>query len=198
MNRRSIPTSVSVLTRDDGQRLIVGYASVFYSPDDPGTEYQIGKRFVERIGETAFNRALKEKQDVRGLFNHDSNTILGRTKNGTMRLSVDQRGLRYEIDPPETQAAEGVVAAIARGDVDGSSFGFVVRGEQWEDDEENQRNIRTVQDVDLFDVGPVVYPAYDGTSSGMRHDTELNEMENSFLRYQKRQQLLTEIRHGSA
>lgn len=158
---------VGIETRADGGKIIVGYGAVFYRGDDAGTEYRIWSDMVERINPGAFTRALSEGQDVRGLFNHDSGRILGRTASGTMRLSVDAIGLKYEIDLPDTQEARDLATLIARGDITGSSFAFGANKTQWEDREDGL-SIRTLMDVDLYDVGPVTYPAYESTSAAVR------------------------------
>lgn len=159
--------NVAIETREDGTRTIGGYGAVFYDPNNSGTEYQLYKDLLERIAPMAFARALRENQDVRGLFNHDSNMVLGRTAAGTMRLKSDNRGLWYDIDPPDTQIGRDVVTSISRGDVTGSSFSFIVRGQQFEDRDDGV-TIRTITDVDLYDVSPVVFPAYEGTTTGLR------------------------------
>jgi HK97 family phage prohead protease len=85
---------VWVENRAAGKKAIVGYGAVFYSDTDPGTEYWLWGDVVERISPGAFDRALKERHDARGLFNHDPSNLLGRVTNGTMRLSVDRKGLK--------------------------------------------------------------------------------------------------------
>ena len=112
---------VRIEKRDGQPTKIVGYAAVFYRYDDPGTQYELYSGHVERIQPGAFKRAIEEADDVRGLFNHEPSQILGRTKSGTMRLSEDETGLRYEIDVPDTQVGRDVVTSIDRGDVTGSS-----------------------------------------------------------------------------
>lgn len=167
--------------RADGTPMIVGYAAVFYRADDPGTQFSLWAGCVERIAPGAFNAAISEQQDVRALFNHDDDHILGRTKSGTCRLSVDAVGLRYEIDPlmvggqidPEFAR---LAASIERGDIDGSSFSFRVRanGVTWTTEKygaaQVEIEVRTLTDVDLFDVGPVTFPAYKATSTGLRSE----------------------------
>lgn len=157
---------VRVQRRDDKSAVIEGYAAVFYVAGDAGTEYRLWDNWFERIMPWAFDRALRERQDVRGLFNHDSNCLLGRTASKTLRLSSDGKGLRYEIDAPETQVGRDVAVSIERGDLSGSSFAFIATRTVWI--EEQDRIIRQIEDVDLFDVGPVTYPAYDATSTTVR------------------------------
>lgn len=143
---------------------ISGYASVFYDSRNKDTQFSLWEGAVERILPGAFDRALRERDDVRGLFNHDGTYILGRTANRTMRLSVDRVGLRYEIDiDTRSQRAMDVVYAVERGDVSGSSFAFRVDDERWF--REGDLDVREVAAVHLFDVGPVTYPAYKAASS---------------------------------
>lgn len=139
---------------------IEGYAAVFNSL----SEELFG--FREIIMPGAFDRALKEKHDVRALVDHDPGKILGRTKSGTLALSVDEKGLRAKIDPPDTQAGRDVLASIKRGDLDGMSFAFRTIKDQWRTEEGEQ--IRELVDVELLDVSVVAYPAYQGTQVSAR------------------------------
>lgn len=162
---------------DGAPPLITGYASVFFRAGDPSTEYemwpadQYGPRVVEHIMPTAFERAIKE-DDVRALFNHDPALVLGRNGAGTLRLTVDAVGLRYEIDPPDTQSARDLIQSLRRGDITGSSFGFVPRGTTRREiagaDGAPGECVIERDDVQLWDVGPVTYPAYPGASSAVR------------------------------
>ena len=131
----------AVETRADGKTVIAGYAAVFYNAADAGTEYKIYSDIIERIAPDAFSRAVAEGDDCRASVNHDPNRLLGRVSAGTCRLSIDARGLRYEIDPPETQTAAECIASLKRGDMDGSSFSFGLRKADWieEQDEDGER-----------------------------------------------------------
>lgn len=162
-----------VVREDDGPGTIQGYAAVFHSETDPGTEYELWSdptmRAVERVARGAFSRAIREQDDCRACFNHDSNLLLGRTAAGTCRLTEDETGLRYDVDLPDTTLGRDVAELIDRGDVTGSSFGFVVEQESWRESEEEDGKrvaVRTIESVRLLDVGPVTYPAYAGTSAG--------------------------------
>ena len=165
IERRAIKTEVRV-SRDHGVSRIVGYASVFFDKDDQGTEFEIFDGFVERIMPGAFDRAIRENDDVRALFNHDPDNMLGRSESGTLRLSVDRRGLRYEIDLGNTGIAKDVAEHIERGDVTGSSFAFTVTDQETRT--EDEVDIREITGVKLFDVGPVTYPAYESTTTDTR------------------------------
>lgn len=139
---------------------ISGYAAVFNSTTDLGY-------FEERIKPGAFARAIKEQQDVRALWNHDPNYVLGRTKSGTLRLAEDNVGLQIEIDPPETQTARDLVESIRRGDVDQMSFAFIPTKETWTE-RQGMLPLREIEDVNLYDISPVTYPAYPATTVGLR------------------------------
>ena len=144
---------------------IIGYASVF------NADSQDLGGFIERINPNAFDKVIEDEQDVRALFNHNADLgVLGRTTSGTLRLSVDETGLKYEIDTPDTQLARDLMASMERGDISQSSFGFTIseNGDSWDEDAEG-RAIRTINQVEqLFDISPVVYPAYTDASVALR------------------------------
>ena len=166
-NRNANPKALEVRTSraivvDNESELptIVGYASVFDSESrDLG-------QFKEIIKPGAFDRALVEEHDVRALVDHDPKMILGRSKSGTLRMLVDEVGLRVEIDPPDTSVGRDTIESIRRGDLDSMSFGFVVRNDHWR--EEEGQAIREINDLDLFDVSVVSFPAYEDTSVAVR------------------------------
>ena len=154
------------LRGDDKNPVIFGYAAVFYN-GAPETQYEIWDDYVERIHPGCFDRPIREKHDVRCLFNHDSSSLLGRTISETLRLAVDAVGLFYECqsnpaDPDHTRVHE----KLRRKDVSGSSFQFVPTA--WTIREEGGVTICEITDCDLYDVGPVTYPAYEGSTSGLR------------------------------
>jgi uncharacterized protein len=123
--------------------------------------------FVEVIEAGAFDDCLGD--DVRCLVNHDSSQILGRTKSGTLRIGVDEKGLWYECDLGDTQAARDLAASLERGDIDQSSFQFTIAegGAEWTEEEVDggyKRYKRTIKKVKrLYDVAPVTFPAYEET-----------------------------------
>lgn len=176
-----------------GKPIISGYAAVFFRQDEPGTEFELYPGLVERVGPDAFDRHLSDGGDCRALFNHDSNQPLGRLSAGTLRLEVDKRGLRYEIDAPETQWGRDVVTSIKRGDVGGSSFGFSVRkvSHQMGDG----FDVRVLEDVELVDVSPVVFPAYGSTSTQAR-SIDSDQIRADHEKWRKVQKRLQEIKDG--
>jgi HK97 family phage prohead protease len=164
----SVRSGLSVRQDDGKPAVLTGYAAVFYREGDAGTEYQPypwDENFVERVGAQAFDAAIAG-DDVRALFNHDASAVLGRNKSGTLRLSVDEVGLRYEIDMADTQLARDVRETVKRGDVSGSSFAFWPTSTTYS--KEGKRLVRTLNKVTLFDVSPVTYPAYAGTDAQAR------------------------------
>lgn len=128
--------------------------------------------FFEIIEKNFFRSALS-KSDPADLFNHDANIILGRVSSGTLRIWEDDTGLAYECIPPDTQLVRDMVLTpIERGDVKGCSFGFRVKrnGDDWDEDEEG-RLIRTLKAdgcSELYDGSQVVFPAYPDTDCALR------------------------------
>lgn len=163
VERRYVPpTEIRIVREADHAPRIVGHAAVFNQlSEDLGG-------FREQIAPGAFTEAL-EKDDVRALFNHNPDHVLGRNRAGTLKLVEDQRGLAIDINPPDTTAAADLLTLLERGDVTQMSFGFSVRpnGEEWEK-RDNGLWVRTVKRVRLFDVSPVTYPAYPMTDVALR------------------------------
>lgn len=155
---------------DDSLPKIEGYAAVFNKDsEDMG--------FIERIAPGAFKKALKIS-DVRALFNHDSNIILGRTTAGTLELKEDKNGLFMSVTPPDTQLIRDMVLSpIERGDITQQSFGFTVKADEWKNlDDDKETPVRTITEIrELFDVSPVTYPAYPDTAVALRSLDKIKE-----------------------
>lgn len=150
-------------------RKLVGYASVFNSPTTIGEDW-----FTEEIMPGAFAQSIAEK-DVRALFNHDWNNVLGRTKSGTLLLEEDSHGLRFEIELPDTTVATDLAKSIDRGDIDQCSFGFIPDVETW--DHEASPPARKLEKVELFEVSIVSLPAYDDTTVSLRSQEQYKLIE---------------------
>lgn len=154
-------TELRVVNEGDGPAHLVGSFSVFDSRSE-----DLGG-FHEYIMPGAFDAVLQ--QDVRALFNHDANMLLGRTTNGTLRLWQDERAAHYDVELDTDHVAAYVRAKVQRGDVTGNSFAFVVDPEQDEWRVEDGQRIRRIHRVtSLYDVGPVTYPAYRATTVSAR------------------------------
>lgn len=180
---RTVATSLEVVeTRDDGQEIpdgefhIRGHASVFgRKSDDLGG-------FREIINPGAFKRTLDQNPDVRALFNHDPNYVLGRTKSNTLDLREDPRGLHYYVRAADTSYARDLKVLMARGDVDQSSFAFSMDGgrERWEEDDAGNITRTIIEVSGLFDVSPVTYPAYPQADASVARDAPLDASDTAF------------------
>lgn len=146
---------------------IVGHAAVF----DKLSEDLGG--FREKIAPGTFANTIK-KDDVRALFNHSPDIVLGRNKAGTLELDEDKKGLAISINPPDTSAARDLIVSLERGDIDQMSFGFRTIDDRWED-QDKKTPIRTLLEVKLLDVSPVTFPAYPQTDVGLRSYLGLDE-----------------------
>lgn len=167
VERRAITEGVTVRAKGDTPT-VSGYAALF------NAETVIAGLFREQIAPGAFKSAIAG-DDVRALFNHDPNYVLGRTTNQTLTLREDGRGLFYDVTlNPDDPEAMSVRAKIQRGDVTGSSFGFTVDEERWQEPGKGSRDLplRTIVRASLFDVSPVTYPAYPTTTVTARAKAE--------------------------
>jgi len=163
---RRVIKGAQVRAKDGDKPGLVGVASVYNQQYDSGW-------FVETVKPGAFNKVLASDPDVRCLFNHEPDNLLGRTKNQTLRLEDSASGLRYECDTdPNTTIGRDVQAMVGRGDLDGCSFSFSVSKQAWREEKDASGNMILYRDIEEFDeigdVGPVTFPAYAGTSVGER------------------------------
>lgn len=161
VERRFTPVPVEA-RQTDGRRSIGGYASVFNKLSS-----NLGG-FVERVAPGTFNESRMDGwPGVIARFNHDDMMLLGTTAAGTLRLSVDEAGLSYEVTPPTSRA--DIVEYIERGDVRNSSFAFrmMPSGDEWATTDQGYP-MRTLHAVKLMDVAPVVTPAYPDATAGLR------------------------------
>lgn len=152
---------------NDQPTMITGYASVFNS------KTSIGEFFDEVIAPGAFSKSLANNSDVRALFNHNWDKVLGRTKSGTLRLFEDDRGLKFEIDLPDTSVARDLAESMARGDINQCSFGFFATGESW--DYTSDPALRTVTEVELYEISIVSIPAYEDTEAALVRSKEIDK-----------------------
>jgi len=138
-------------------RTLTGYAAVF------GQDTRIGG-FTERIAPGAFKASLASGRDILALLDHKPDSLLGRTSSGTLKLSEDAKGLRFDLSLPDTQHGRDLIALAERRDLGGMSFGFVVTNEAWAGD------TRELRAVDLHEISVVQsWPAYSQTEISLRH-----------------------------
>lgn len=162
--KRSCTVEVRVETIGEKKK-IRGYAAMFNEWSDPIMGY-----FREIIRRGAFKKTIQEN-DIRALFNHDPNYVLGRNKNGTLELVEDRKGLAIAIDPPNTIWARDLVESIKRGDIDQMSFQFRTVKDKW--NEEDKNNItRELLEAKLYDISPVTFPQYPKTTVAVRSKVE--------------------------
>ena len=167
-------------TKEDGQEVVVGYGSIFNSRSE-----NLGG-FYEYISPTAISQETIEKSDVRALINHDQNLILARSTTGTLDLTVDEKGLKYEFDIPETSYGKDLAINMKNGNLNQSSFAFTVGSDEWSTDEDGN-DIRTITSIDrLYDVAVVTYPAYS------QADSDLVVAQRGLAMYKEKQEIKEE------
>lgn len=155
-------TELRIAENDGGGSVIEGHAAVFDSWSETlGSIFP----FQEIVRKGAFKDSIA-KDDIRALFNHDPNYVLGRNRAGTLELVEDEIGLRVRISPPDTTWARDLQASIRRGDISQMSIGFIVEDDEWST--RNGMDMRELKRVQLFDVSPVTFPAYTATDVGVR------------------------------
>ena len=160
----------------DDSRHVEGYAVVFESQSE-----DLG--FFETIDRGAITQELVDNSDVFALLNHDDDKVLARSKNGvgSLKLTVDERGLKYEFDAAETQLGNDLLEYLKRGEINTSSFAFALdyndpEAETWT--RKNGANYRTIHKIAyLHDVSPVWNAAYSATSVSQRSIDKCKELE---------------------
>jgi len=156
-------TDLAIERRGDDPAKITGHAAVFNVIAGDGW-------FREQVAPGAFSESLKT-DDIRSLWNHDTNIVLGRNRAQTLKLWEDDIGLAVEITPPDTQLVRDLVESIARGDVSQMSFGFQVLRQTWVE-EEDEKDLRIIDKVKLWEVSPVTFPFYEDTDVALNSHKE--------------------------
>lgn len=157
-----LPLKEIRINENNGGTCIEGHAAVF----DSWSETLGGIfPFKEKVRKGAFAESIG-RDDIRALFNHDPNYVLGRNRAGTLELVEDDVGLRVRITPPDTSWARDITTSIRRGDISQMSIGFVVEDDEWSS--KDGIDTRELKKVRLFDVSPVTFPAYTATDVGVR------------------------------
>lgn len=167
VEKRTFSIAVSLDKRaaeEQESRQISGYAAVFNSWSNPIWWFR------EKIDPKAFEKCNFDKCILN--FNHDNEKIMARVSSGTLKLEVDDKGLRFSAELPNTTVGNDMLELIRRGDVNQCSFAFVVESDAWvyadnsNDLEFDERTILSIKEV--YDVCPVVYPAYEDTTVDAR------------------------------
>ena len=162
--------SKGVVKRAEGSRAVEGYALLFDVASD-------GLPWEERIAKGALDGVL-EKSDVLALLNHDeSRGILARWRGKpiTLNLTIDERGLKYQFEAPNTVLGDELLEYLSRGEIDQSSFAFTVESHEWDFSNEDYPKRTITKIKQLYDVSPVFNAAYSATSVSARAKKELEE-----------------------
>ncbi|HDR7801355.1 TPA: HK97 family phage prohead protease [Bacillus tropicus] len=164
--RELLSSNLEIREVEGGLRTIVGYAVKW---EMKSVTMGYWRRFKEQFKRGAFTDSLTQ-DDQLALWSHDYSQVLGRTKNGTLRLFEDEIGLRFELDLADTTLGDDTYKTIKRGDVDGVSFGFQMVKEEW-DESDPDNIVRSVTKAKLVEISPVAFPAYpDSQVSARSHD----------------------------
>jgi HK97 family phage prohead protease len=182
--------------REDGDGMtFTGYAAVFNSPSEP-------LPFTERIAPGAFRRSLRDRSDIKLLWNHDAGEILSSTRSGTLRLYEDDKGLRVEAELANTSRGRDVAELVRTKRVDSMSFGFTVPrgGDEWNEDGSE----RTLKSVRLFEVSVVGWPAFPATAGStavraldqiaLRAEVDLDALSDALLKIENGEEIDTDAR----
>lgn len=187
MEQRYIPLH-DVQTRSDtdsGDLYVEGYFAVF------NDTYKVWDGATESIAPGAFTESVSG--DVRALYNHNDDLILGRTSAGTLELREDSHGLwgRIKLNRNDTDALNAY-ERIKRGDITGCSFGFNIESEETEYKEDGSVHWTITKVNPLYEVSPCVFPAYEATNVSAR-GKQLDDMKKRRLEMRK-QELRTKLK----
>lgn len=191
IERRHYPIEDMEVRSEEGKPTILrGYAAVFEKLSVP----LFG--FREKIRKGAFAESLR-RNNIKALWNHNSDFPLGSTKGGTLKLEEDDKGLRFELELPDNSWGRDAEIAVRRKDVDGVSFGFSVNKDEWDRSNEKEP-IRTLVDVNLIEISPTPFPAYPATSVNARsvlteHGVDYDRLAGALVR--ARSDALTDADH---
>ena len=170
VERRCLPVDDIELrvVGSDKKPILTGYAAKYnrWSVDLGG--------FREKIKKGAFDEAL-EKSTIMCLKNHDPNLVLGRNTSGTLRLKTNSVGLNFDDDVPDTTTGRDTVEEVRRGDISGCSFSFTIAEDDWKYLEDGTVERTIIKVGEMYDVGPVTYPAYPDTMVSARSLDKLKE-----------------------
>ncbi|MFM1525263.1 MULTISPECIES: HK97 family phage prohead protease [Helcococcus] len=177
---RSMSSKLEIRADTDEDLVIEGYFALF---DD---ETELWNGYFEKINRSAFDKTLKGEPDIRALFDHDTAKILGRTKNNTLVLRVDKKGLfgRIKINRNDTEAMN-LYERVKRGDIDQCSFGFSILDQDVREGNNGSYHVE-IRDLELFEVSVVTFPAYSNTSVSARKKDFENQKKNNHEAWKKR------------
>ena len=176
-NIRDFKTQFNITRAEESEeeRLIEGYFALYEQ------ETELFDGIFEIITKGAFDNTLNN--DVRALWNHNTQFVLGRSKNGSLQLKTDEKGLFGIIKLPKTQYAEDLHELVKRGDIDQCSFGFNILAEDLEELASGGYRWR-INEIDLHEISVVTFPAYENTTVQARAK-EVEQLEQRKLQAKK-------------
>ena len=160
---------------DDAEKVIEGYFALYES------ETELFDGVYEIISKGAFDNTIKN--DIRALWNHNTQYVLGRSKNGSLEVKADEKGLYGLIRLPNTQYAEDLYELVKRGDIDQCSFGFNILDEDLEELADGGYRWR-IRDIDLHEISVVTFPQYENTTVQAR-SKQIEQLQERKLQQQK-------------
>lgn len=176
--RQLINEKIEVRAAGDGQKKTIGgYAVKYNSPTLMRDRW--GDEFLEEVSAGAFDKSLQNRNQ-KALWNHDSSKPLGSVSANTLRFNQDISGLNYDIDLPNNSYGNDAFESIQRGDVNGSSFGFICTNDIWSKIQYESREVfkRSIVEAELFEVSPCTFPAYESSEISCRSLEEFKETIN--------------------
>lgn len=172
------------------KKTIGGYAVKYNTPTLIRDRW--GDEFLEEISAGAFDKSLKERNQ-KALWNHDTSKPLGSVTAGTLRFNSDASGLNYDIDLPNNSYGNDAYESVQRGDVDGSSFGFVCKENVWSKVQYEGREVykRSITEAEIFEVSPCTFPAYESSEISIRSMDESRQQKREMNTLRKKLLLRT-------
>lgn len=172
--RNTSGIEIRAKTAEEDKKTIGGYALRYNAPTKIIDWW--GDEFLEEFAQGAFDESIQART-VKALWNHQTSCPLGSTKSQTLRFNVDPEGLNYDVDLPGNTWGDDAYESVQRGDVDGSSFGFITKDEKWSviDYEGKKIDKRTITRAELIEVSPCTFPAYDSSEINCRSFEEIKE-----------------------
>lgn len=172
MEIRSLPSQVTLETRS-GKPVLRGMASVVYN-GQPGSEYQLAPKVMERFAPGAFDEWLATNPEIRCCLNHDEEKLIGVTPD-TLTLWTDKNGLHYETELDDSTLCRDVQIMVSRKKLKGSSLQFVPDKMEWRKDGDN--DIRYIIKAKVYHVSPVYRPAYKNADASLRAEAALRDLQ---------------------
>jgi uncharacterized protein len=167
---------------EEESRTIEGYAF----------KYEVWSRlingwFYEKIARGFLDDIRLNEADILALFNHNYDKVLARTISRTLDLVNDETGLLYRFEAPNTTTGNDLLESVRRGDIQHSSFGFIVKEDKWEYDDDDNDKRTLIKAESITDVSPVTQPAYLDTTVAQRSYEAFKKQVEGLQKYHRRE-----------